>query len=408
MSTQLLEDFSNQDILDTGETLEMYENMHHSLDNYFTPITQEYATNNDYLYDDNGTDTLSSQQLTDFLEVDEDYAPLEINEQHASDKDEDSYSSVTSNTLEFVTKYLQFSNIPIIHDKQKRDAQIMTWLEEYHSFTDEELQDAVVKERKNYLRDCVILNTFFLLPYVLSKKQLPINIFEDVIQTTIINLLRAIENYNPKSKAKFSSYITGYIKDGIKITLHKEQYVYIPLHKRFQKKVKLKDGSVSVKPAEQLPEVVRLNETTCDVSTELLFNNDTPLYNNYDKHLQDEVFVAFPYVTLKDKMFCINNFPNIRDNVSTSHEDKILATLQMLLHKKHPLLSEEEKFCVIHYYGIFGTDNVTYSKLTEMFEQQFNTEVTKNIVTRITKVGFNKIKKYFKNLKISFNLSSAT
>lgn len=347
---------------------------------------------------------MSTQLLEEDLDImeqiDESHDFITINEEEDSSSEE-VISDLQDNTLEFVTSYLGHSDIPIIHDKHMRDSQIMAWLQEYHAYPKDDVT-ASTHERKKFLRDCVILNTFFLLPYVLSKKQLPINIFEDVIQTIIINLLRAIENYNPSTNSKFSSYITGYIKDGIKITLHKEQFIYMPLHKRFQKKIKKKDGSVCIKPPEQLPEVVSLNESTCELTSSLDFT-ETCLYHNHETMLMEGTFVALPYTLKKDRRFCKKHLINVQDSVNTTHEDKILATLQMLLHPEHPLLSDLEKFCVIHYYGLFGNDQLTFNSLSELSTSFFPQKINKNILSRQTKEGWAKIQSYFKKLHISFN-----
>ena len=292
-------------------------------------------------------------------------------------------------TLNMVTEYLQHSDIPIIHDKKERDNQIILWLNEYHSLDDSQT------ERKQYLRDCVILNTFFLLPWILSSKNLPAPLFEDAIQTIIINLMRAIENYTPNSNYKFSSYISGYIKDGLKIAIHKEQIITVPIHRRLKKKNN--DNSSKV----LLPEVTMFDDT-------ITMDNDKVYAYNPEYSLLDKEESA------KDKiksnvMHYFNNSYSIKyghlykdcelDN-NASHFQRLMATLQFLLSDKCNLLNDYEKDVIIHHYGLFNNPKYTLDDIVTLLITKYNYKVSKPRISQISKRGVEKLKRYFNSLSI--------
>lgn len=327
----------------------------------------------------------------DIMEIiDETKEPASSTETSNKMEDDNSRQGVLV-TLDMITNYLQHSNIPIIHDKKERDNQIIVWLNEYHNITDSN------SERKQYLRDCIILNTFFLLPWILSSKHLPVPLFEDTIQTIVINLMRAIENYTPNSNTKFSSYISGYIKDGIKIAIHKEQIITIPIHRRHRKKQdnQLNDSKYV------LPEVTMFDDTlTMDNEKVYTYNPEYNLLHNEERSNHKNRPTVMPYFTNSYAIKYGHLFDKQDIDTTASHYQRLLATLQFLLSTECNLLNNYERDVILYHFGLFNNPKYTLDDIVNLLASKYNYNVSKPRISQISKRGVDKLKKYFNSLGI--------
>lgn len=335
------------------------------------------------------TDNFSDDR--DIMEIiDEQDEPVCNSESYDDLSEEDTVKQGIVVTLDLVTSYLQQSNIPIIHDKKERDKQIIIWLNEYHAITDN-------TERKQYLRDCVILNTFFLLPWVLSSKHLPAPLFEDAIQTIIINLMRAIENYTPNSNTKFSSYISGYIKDGIKIAVNKEQTITVPIHRRH----KINQlNKINMSHQYTLPEVVMFYDT-------IISDTDIPYINNPETKLLDKEecingkdSTVMPYLSSSYEVKYGHLFKDVVNDLNAPHYSRLLATLKFLVSTDCNLLSDYERDVILYHYGLFGYPKYNLDDIVKLLADKYDYRVSKPRVSQISKRGVDKLKRYFNSLSI--------
>lgn len=382
---------------------------------------------------------------TDIMEIiDETKEPI-ANNDYIDDSSEDTAESRFNDTLNLVTKYLQYSDIPIFQDKKERDSQIILWLNEYHSL------DETASERRQYLRDCVLLNTFFLLPWILSSKHLPLPLFEDTLQTIVINLMRAIENYTPNSNTKFSSYISGYIKDGIKIAIHKEQIITVPIHRKHRKKVKgskvelndekpddleslikdstkisnessenINEGDVSINASNTintkdtssshtvtasgkylLPEVTMFDDAlTIDDSNGYTCNPEYLLLQREEKNKYKNKLVVMPYLNNSYALKYKDLYDESNIDNTASHYQRLVATLQFLLSEQCSLLSNYERDVILYHYGLFNNPKYTLDDIVTLLATKYSYNVSKPRISQINKCGVAKLKKYFNSLGI--------
>ena len=116
-------------------------------------------------------------------------------------------------SVQFVSKHI--TSMP----SSVREKLIKSCLDEFH-------QEDTSEERKKELSDTIVMQTWLLFPYILSRKHFQAGVFEEALQNMVISTMKAIDKFDVDRGSKFTSYITGYLKDALSISL-KSTYVVV-------------------------------------------------------------------------------------------------------------------------------------------------------------------------------------
>lgn len=138
-------------------------------------------------------------------------------------------------SVKLISRHLTCSNLPFFQNSKERTAKIHEWLKEYHTNT------TLSEDDRIFYRQCIIMNLWYLFPYVLtSYKFKKGDIFEDALQNLVITISKAIDKFDLSRETKFTSYITGYIKEAVSTTLRSESLIRVPTTTNYKKMVYLR------------------------------------------------------------------------------------------------------------------------------------------------------------------------
>lgn len=269
-----------------------------------------------------------------------------------------------NDTVQFISKHIKFEGVELKHKAKDRDKLINICLSEYHTTDDE--------SRKKELRDCILLNIWYLFPYVLSQYKLKGNIFEDTLQLMILTAMKAIENYNPSLGYKFSSYISGYLKDAISTSLRSNMVVKCPpavakTQEIFHLTPVVEDEENLLKKRKKRDKYVELNIeediTLTDISKDIV-NKNKP--TGLCEYTVEEQIIDNEYTEL----------------------------LRAAINKKG-LLTNKERIVLVYRFGLSGVPRLTLSQVAGIFRQHGN-RASKVWIFQIEQKAKAKLFRYFK------------
>lgn len=268
------------------------------------------------------------------------------------------YLDYPLDTVQFIAKHIKHEKNLITNKPITRDKFINECLNEYHKIDDE--------SRKKELRDAILINIWYLFPYVLSKYKLKGHIFDDTLQLMIVTTLKAIENYNPNLGFKFSSYISGYLKDAISTSLRNNMIVSCP-----------------TKIAKD-QEILRLKT---------LLEDPIPKKNTSYTELNIDEDVTLTQIA---KDIVNKNKPS--GLIDQTAEDSLIKSEGVYyLHQaieKPNLLTKKEKMVLILRFGLSGVPRLTLSQIASIFKQNGN-RASKVWIFQIEQKAKAKIRRYF-------------
>lgn len=268
----------------------------------------------------------------------------------------------TSDSVQFIAQHLPHTGIPIKGDKKEREKFIQECLVEYHS-------EGTSCERKKCLQDFILMNTWYLFPYILSFYNLKSNIFEDTLQLMILTTMKAIENFKPDLGFKFSSYISGYLKDAVSSSLKSNMVIKCPM---------------------SIAKTQEIYSLSC---TEKKDRNNKTSY--MELNIDEDI-------TLTEISRDIINKNKPTSLSSLSVEDNIINNEQSDLLRKAictpGLLSRKERLVLVYRFGLSGVPRLTLSQVASIFRNN-GERASKVWIFQIEQKAKAKLKRYFRRNK---------
>lgn len=287
-----------------------------------------------------------------------------------------------TDTVKFISRYLSSSNIPIYFG-EFRDNAIRDWLLEYHS-------SDTPPERKIFCRDCILLNVYFLFPYLLrTHYTMRASLFEDALQNMVISVLTAIDRFDVSRGSKFTSYIPGYLKEAIEAALINDGVVRIPRHIRKEtaealaqpltEEDLLEDDSEASGDEEQ--DVQGCASAESDTEEELTGSSKAAAWTMNPNG--DDVL----------EMECLNSgeTPALDDLVDRR---RVIQMLEFLLSPDCTVLNEKEKVVITYRFGVFGTPKLTLTQVSDLF-RSFGWNGTMEWVFQLQRKSLEKVRVFF-------------
>ena len=272
-------------------------------------------------------------------------------------------------TVQFVSKHLGTSDIPVYSNARQRSWYISEWLKEYHS-------KDVENGRKKYLRDCVVLNVWYLFPYVLSGQRFKSQVFDDTLQGLVLNVIKAIDNFDTTRGIKFTDYIKGYIKDAISSSFRGGMIVKVPATVRTPQIMYLKCSVPAEEPApiqeDPTPQCKNLN-----LDTDLTINDikSDIVYKNLPDSLSDK-------------------------NIETDLINKEYLQILRRGIATPGVLTDKEKKVLNFRFGLTSDETKTLQQVADIFKADGG-RATKERVFQIEAQAKKKIRLFFKRYGVS-------
>jgi RNA polymerase sigma factor (sigma-70 family) len=333
-------------------------------------------------------------------------------------------SMVNIDSVKLISNYLNYPHdgIQYYSDPQERREHIDQWLIEYHS-------PDVTEDRKVYLRRCVIINLWYLFPYLLTSYHFKVKIFDDALQNLVLSILKAIDKFDPSRGTKFTAYITGYIKNGICTTIKNESLVKVPASAVLPQMIYLRSVAVQEEysrtegeDGETLDVIDNMNTVVASTLPDRMddpITEDgwcTPLNINDDQNSdtttskqEASLTTSFSTSTLDYRNeYNINEISpdlivnkNIPDALSTTNaeeslliKEKISVLKQIMVHPD--ILSEREKLVISLRYGLGQSNPKTLDQVAEIMRST-GYKATKEWVFQIEHKSRRKIYDYFES-----------
>ncbi|MCB5270560.1 MAG: hypothetical protein LHW56_01800 [Candidatus Cloacimonetes bacterium] len=302
---------------------------------------------------------------------------------YVSNRVSEAFSPRETDTVKFISRYLSFSDIPVYYGKE-RDQAIQAWLLEYHA-------PETSPPRKFRCRDCILLNVYFLLPYLLRRHYaLRASLFEDALQNMVVSVLTAIEKFDVTRGSKFTSYIAWYLKEAIETSRMNDGVVKIPRHARRELAEALAQPLTEddFKEEAGAPEESKGEEgTEPGVDTSQQFSQDTyPAGRtlSWAMNANEADTLEWEYLLSEDS-------PALEEIVD---QRRVIQMLEFLLNPGCSVLSEKEKVVITYRFGVFGTPKLTLSQVSDLF-RSFGWKGTTEWIFQLQRKALEKVRVFF-------------
>lgn len=193
----------------------------------------------------------------------------------------------------------------------------------YKSASQEELIAEYKKEGqsedvKEWLKEELVLRVFFLQPYILrTNYKIPAAIFNDTLQNMTLAVLQALKVFDPSMGLKFVNYLPGYYLAAVARSFKDRNVVSVPTGKRRVLKEMTDSGQ----------EILAYSGVHFDENCHVATNNDT-----FEQHL---------------------------------HNEDLELYLRAAMHPESGVLTDDERLVLLHHYGLFDHEELTYKKIAE-------------------------------------------
>ena len=235
----------------------------------------------------------------------------------------------------------------------------------------------------------IVIRVFFLLPHHAKKHagklfmKLPHSVFEDAVQNMALNVLSAIEKFDPYRGTKFSNYILMYLQDGLFKSIRQNNVVSPSvIRKHNMESLKLTDSELE----------------------------DEDLDDNYalqrDRVKQGAMSIVHGQVEFEDgTMWAIDEAyaPEAVDVIESVYNEEITLWLKHALDPKNGVLTEDEAMTIKHHFGVFGCSKLRLKDIAAIRK----TKGKGHAATRIFQIendAINKLKKFFKRMNLTYEI----
>lgn len=263
-------------------------------------------------------------------------------------------NSPEENAVLFFSRALESKKF-VTQDKKNRDRHINACIRVY--------KDPETSEDERYrMREEIIYNVWFLFPYVLGPKKFPERLFDEALQNMVICTLRAIRGFDPDRGKKFTSYLSGWLKDAISTSAIEDSVVRPPA--TVDKAAQIRIVSTMPENKKKIPAKRRRQERKHPVR----------------KPLQ---------IVAEEDFSELRADQNIESNYATK---EIIDLIEDAI-SNGGFLSEKEKIVLTCRFGVFGSPNVTLEKVAELFHAR-GWRATKEWIFQIQRKALVKLRRY--------------
>ena len=263
-------------------------------------------------------------------------------------------------------------------------------LVEYHA-------EGTTEERKLELKHDILMRAFFLFPHYLKRNYfLTAELFSEAVQYMTCNTLQAIELFKPELGYPFSNYLIGYFRDAATKTLKSCNIV---------SSATLRQASID---ASLPPEDCEMGESPYLVSTE----GESPMAT--EDRFDDEPVTLDEPIRKKQRVIrgatrVLGNAVELDDSREYAlapgmekeldvddriHQAQLIEWLEEALSAESGLLTEDERFVLIHHYGLFGHKQMKYEEIAEI-RRQFGRGSACSRISQINTAAVKKVRQYF-------------
>lgn len=248
-----------------------------------------------------------------------------------------------------VSTVSEYNKLRKKHSKRK-DLQ-----EKYSSYSQEELIADYKKEEtdpevKDWLKEEVVLRVFFLQPYILrTNYKIPSAIFNDTLQNMTMAVIQAMNVFDPSLGLKFVNYLPGYFLGAVAKSFKDQNVVSVPTGKR------------------------RVLKELRESGQEIL---------------------AYSGVHFDENYYMSNNSESFE---SRMHQEDLEMYLRAAMHPDSEVLTDDERLVLLHHYGLFDNDELTYKKISA---KRPGKGCAYSRLSQIHKHAVTKLRKYFDSRKL--------
>ena len=285
-------------------------------------------------------------------------------------------------------------------------------LREYHS-------PDVTLERKAELKKEILLRVFFLFPYYLKKNCfLTAELFNEAMQNMTCNALQAIDLFKPDLGYPFSNYLIGYFRDAVAKTFRSCNVVSVPS----MRKAAI-DSLFPEEDSEESPFFVTGSDDPQEASdTEAPEDTEySPLtgheldWGNVEDEDIDTASLTEPVrknqIVIRGASRVLGNAVELDDsrqyvlaqgvekesNVDERiHNAQLIEWLEEGLSKEAGVLTDDERFVLVHHYGLFGKAPLKYDEIAAIRRKQGRGSACSRI-SQINTAAVKKMRTYFQH-----------
>lgn len=288
-------------------------------------------------------------------------------------------------------------------------------LREYHS-------SDITAERKAELKKEILLRAFFLFPYYLKKNYfMTAEMFNDAMQNMTCNALQAIDLFKPELGYPFSNYLIGYFRDAAAKTFKACNVVSVPsMRKAAVDSLFPEEDEDEV---EETPFFVTGSDDPEDYTIEDTPPSEeyTPLtgeelcWENVETDECDDASLTEPVrknqIVIRGAARVLGNAVELDDsrqyalaqglekeiNVDERiHNAQLIDWLEEGLSKEAGVLTDDERFVLVHHYGLFGKAPLKYDEIAAIRRRQGRGSACSRI-SQINTAAVKKMRTYFQN-----------
>lgn len=309
-------------------------------------------------------------------------------------------------SVDYLSRYFSVQNVPIYRDKKEREYWICVWMTEYHA-------PGRSAQRKKELQLNVLGNIFYLLLYVISKRNYRKDLFDEAIQNCLIIVLYAMDNFDPTRGSKFASYLPGYLKQAMKEAEVSDPTVRIPAAARKKALSKVTEGKSS-----SCDNIARHVGANVYIGTDVVDDMD----DGYNSKYEDACMltpcayssnpVEFGDASVMTGSADSSMSPPVQDNPYTSaslisglydstdpdefiSSKQFMDVLEYLVSEESSLLSEREKVVIKYRFGVFRAPQLKLEQVSQMFKS-LGWRGSKEWIFQLEKRALKKMRKFFK------------
>ena len=243
----------------------------------------------------------------------------------------------------------------------------------------------------------IIVRVYFLLPHHAKKHagklfmKLPHCVFEDAVQNMILNVMTAIQKFDPSRGNKFSNYILMYLQDGLFKAVKQSNIV----------------NSQYLKPTHNVatPDKIRLGMVKALQIAEEEEEEDSDelsLHNN--KVLRGAQAVIAGRVEF-DNGLAYSIEPGYYSETPDMNEDlyneEISIWLHYALNPENGILNDDEVLTIKHHFGVFGCAKLKLKDIASIRKAKGKGFATTRIF-QIEKEALAKLKDFFSQVGVEY------
>lgn len=302
-------------------------------------------------------------------------------------------SAATIDTVKMMNRFIQHSDIPRYTVPAERDEAVHNWLTEIHT-------KGTTEATKLYLKECVLVNIYFRMVYVLSERRFSQALFEDALQNMVACAWVAMDNFDPSRGTKFTNYLIGYMREAIDISMRSESIIHVP------KQSRRNSMQAALAYYDAVDDAVD-NDGDYEGSDAHQTNPHTHHQNAYGPHYH-ECHIEPDYVPDDigtDMVFTppvdpTRVTPNVQvTNNTYTTEDRVYQLqlrqqLDLALFSETNLLSPQELDVIKYRTGVFDSPQCTLEEIAERFRAN-GMRATKEWVHQLEKRAIAKLQRFF-------------